>query len=119
MSCDTDPVDPNIYLDGNDKHEAFDLTTPSTTTGEPVAATGLTGLTVHYSLTRSGATIHADVSKSLAEYASTPGRYHATQTGASITARLGSLGGERIYAVIKNGAGTVQANFERFVAAVR
>jgi hypothetical protein len=116
----SDIKDPNIYLDGNDKIETFYLTTPNSLTGEPEAATGLT-LTVHYSLTKSGATIHSDVSKSLTEYADTDGLYHATQTGTAITARLAAYetSNPRIFAVVKDASGSVRGNFDRFIKATR
>lgn len=115
----TESIDPNIYLDGNDKHEAFDLTTPAALTGEDSAATGLTGLTVHYSATKGGATIHADLTAALTEYASTAGRYYATEEGSAITAQLSALAGQRVFAVIKDSGGNVKCSFDRFVVAVR
>lgn len=115
----SDSADPYIYLDGNDKEEIFDLTRPNTSTGEDEAAAGLTGLTVHYSLTKAGAAIHADVTETLAEYASTAGRYHATMEGDSITARLSALENPRIQAVVKDSGGNVKCSFDRFVVAAR
>lgn len=112
-------IDPNIYLNGNDKHEMFDLTTPSSTTGEDSAATGLSGLTVHYSLAKDGAAIHADLTASLTEYSETPGRYWTTMTGSAIATRLADYAGRRIFAVVKNGGVNVQGNGDRFVVASR
>jgi hypothetical protein len=111
----TESVDPNIYLDGNDKVERFALTTPDSDTGDDEAATGLTGLTVHYSLTRGGAAVHASLTKSLTEYSGTLGTYHATMDGADITTRLANKGGTRIFAVLADSAGHVKGSFDRYV----
>jgi hypothetical protein len=111
----SDVTDHFLYLDGNDKVEQFALTTPNALTGEDEAATGLTGLTIHYTLTQGGSAIHADVTKTLAEYADTLGTYHATMPGVSITTYLANKGGTRVFAVLKDSSGTVKRSFDRYV----
>lgn len=108
-------TDEYIYLDGNDKIEQFDLTTPDSTTGEDTPATGLSSLTVHYSATKSGATIHASLTKTLAERSEVPGRYYATEEGSDITAQLTAYANQRIFAVVKDSGGNVLKSFPRFV----
>ena len=117
--CAAETADTNIYLDGNDKHEAFDITKPDDDTGEDVVADGLTTLSVHYAAARGGAAIHADLTESLTEYAGTAGRYHATMEGSAITAQLAGYAGQRIFAVLTDSAGNVKGSVERFVQANR
>ena len=66
----------SIFLD-NDWEYEVNITRKDTATGTVEAAAGLSGITGRISLTPTGLTIHADLTKTLAERASTPGEYFA------------------------------------------
>ena len=80
---------------GNDWQLVRDMTEWSTTTGLYVPKSGLS-LTGFLSATKTGATIHATLSKSLTERAST-GEYYATVPGTDLSAQLASYVGKVIY----------------------
>src|SRR4051794_20401538 len=83
---------------GNDWEIVRDMTEFSSTTGTEAAKSGLT-LTGYLSLTKTGATIHATLSKSLTE-TSIAGRYAAVVTGTDLTAQLTSVLGTKTKVVI-------------------
>jgi hypothetical protein len=74
---------------GNDWEIVRDMTEFSTTTGAQAPKSGLT-LTGYLSQTKTGATIHATLSKSLAE-TGVAGRYAGTVLGSDLTTQLTSL----------------------------
>src|SRR3989304_4352192 len=76
-----------ISLD-EDYEPVYALTRKNTNTGLDEPASGLTGVLSLFSATRGGTTIHADVSISLAERASTPGEYFGIHQGDTLRLRL-------------------------------
>lgn len=112
-------TDEFVYLDGNDKIEQFDLTTPGENDGEPIPATGLTGLTVHYAATKGGGEIDSTLRKDLVERTEMPGRYYATMEGSDITDKLSGHANQRVFAVLKDSSGDVKKSFDRFVKSDR
>ena len=91
-----------LYLD-NDFEPEYAITRKNTSTGDDEVAAGLTGLTVRISATDGGATIHADLSKTLSERASTDGTYYAVIDGDDLRAQLASYAGSTVYVVAGDG----------------
>lgn len=90
-----------IYLD-NDYEPEYTLTRKNASTGASEAATGLSGLTVRVSATKGGATIHASLSKTLAERG-TLGIYYARLEGDDLRAQLATYIGQKVYLVAGDG----------------
>lgn len=91
-----------VYLD-NDWEFIWPGTRQNTSTGEEEDAAGLAGLTARFSLTKGGATIHADLSKSLAERATTAGEYFAIADGDVLRTHLLAYAGLYIWEVFGDG----------------
>lgn len=77
-----------------------DITRWGLTTGESEAAAGLSGLTAHISLTRSGASVDASLTKSLNERTATPGRYWCTFDRADLQTHLAAQVGRSVYVIV-------------------
>lgn len=85
---------------GNDWEMIWPGTRRNAATGITEPAAGIAGLLGWLSATDRGATIHATLSKSMAERASTPGEYFAIIEGTDLTAQLlPTYAGQVIYEV--------------------
>jgi hypothetical protein len=102
---------------GNDWEPEVALTKKNSS-GAWVAATGLTDVTMHISLTYGGAAIHADLTKTMTERADTEGLYYAVIEGGDITTHLAPLAPLVVYRVIANG-GDIKGSKALSVVAVR
>ena len=91
-----------VYTDGNDQEFEYELDQKNATTGLAEAATGLSGITSHYALTKTGATIHASLSVSASELGTT-GRYFGVHQGNDLTTHLAAYEGRRIFRVLVKG----------------
>lgn len=108
----------SIFLGGNDFESEFAVTRKNSATGASEAAASLTGLTSHLSLTDGGATIHADVSVSMAERSSTAGTYFGVIEGDKIDTHLAALAGSVVWEVFGD-ATNVYVSKEHHVFATR
>lgn len=77
-----------------------DIQRPSATTGNPQAATALTGLEGWISATDGGEEIHESLRVALAERSGTPGRYHGTVEGDALDEHLTPLVGSYVWVVV-------------------
>ncbi len=91
-----------VYTDGNDQEFEYELDRKNATTGLAEDAAGLSGITCHYALTKTGATIHASLSVSASERGST-GRYYGVHQGSDLTTNLAAYEGRRIFRVLVKG----------------
>lgn len=81
-----------VYLDNDDEPEIA-ITRKNTSTGVEEAAAGLT-LTVHLSLTKDGAAINADLTRTASERASKPGTYFAIMDGDKLRSHVAGSAGK-------------------------
>lgn len=93
----------DISLD-NDWEFIWPGTRRNVATGAVEAATGLAGLTAWLSATDGGSTIHATLSKAMAERASLPGEYFAVVDGTDLRAQLAVYTGGRVWEVFGDSA---------------
>lgn len=95
-----------LYLNNNDDEPEKAVTRKNTATGATEAATGLTGLTFRLAATPTGAAIHANLSKTATERASTPGTYFAVFEGTDLHTQLNSATyiGRDVYEIFSDGA---------------
>lgn len=108
----------DVALD-NDYEFDYRISRKNTATGNLEPAAGLSGLLSWFSATDQGATIHASVSKTLAERASTPGAYFAICEGNDIRTHLASIGdGGTVYEVFGDGT-NVYTSIQRTVRTPR
>lgn len=91
-----------IFLD-NDYEICWPMTRKNTATGLDEPASGLTGVIGKLSATDGGAAIHATLSITLAERASTPGEYFGILQGDDLRTQLASLTGQVVYECIGDG----------------
>lgn len=110
MSAKTLPLD-------NDWEMVWPGTRRNTATGVNEAAASLTGLTGRISDTDGGSAIHADLSKSMAERASTPGEYFAIVDGDALRTHLAtSYIGRIVWEVFGDGTNVVYSQPRLVVA---
>jgi hypothetical protein len=107
-----------ILYPGNDFEVEVAITRRNASTGASEAADGLEDLEAWLSLTHGGAAIHADLTKTLTERASTPGLYYAVIEGSEITTHLAPLGPLVVYRVIADD-GNIKLSTKLTVALVR
>jgi len=94
-------VSDTIYKD-NDHEYVYRATRRNTATGALEAAAGLTGVQAWLSATDGGASLHATLTKTLAERASTPGEYFAIVDGTDLTTHLPAAG-TSVYEIVNDG----------------
>jgi len=104
-----------LYLD-NDHEFEYAVTRKKTTTGAAEAATGLTGLTARVSLTKGGATVHADLSVSAAERSGTAGTYYGVFEGDDLRTNLLEYVGDKVYVVFGDGTNVLVSDVYTVVA---
>ena len=85
-----------IYLNETDEPEVT-ITRKNTATGASEVAGGLTGLTVFYADTPTGAAIHATLSANAAERSSTAGTYYGTILGTNKATHLAAYLNRTVY----------------------
>lgn len=88
-----------LYLD-NDKVIQKDIETPSATTGDFVAATGLAGIKVSISLTKGGAFLAGLTDIAMDEKSAMPGRYAAVLDGTVLRTALAAAVDTPVYGCI-------------------
>jgi len=91
-----------VYTDGNDQEFEYELDQKNASTGLAEAATGLSGLTCHYALTKTGATIDASLSVAASERGTT-GRYFGVHQGGDLTTHLEAFEGQRVFRILVKG----------------
>ena len=87
----------------NDWEALWPFTRHNTSTGILEAAAGLVGLTARLSATDGGAAIHANLSVSILERASTPGEYFGIIQGDDLRTHLAAYIGKVIWEVVGDG----------------
>ena len=92
----------SIFLD-NDWEYEVNITKKNTATGAVEVAEGLSAITGRISLTPTGDTIHADLTKTLAERTTTDGEYFAIVDGDDLRTRLAAYVGQSVYEIIGDG----------------
>lgn len=88
------------------------ITEPALATGAREAADGLTGISAWLSATDRGATIHADLTRTLVERSGVPGTYFAIWEGADTLTHLDSAmyWNKHVYLVIDDGGNILTSN---------
>lgn len=94
----------NPIYRSNDYYVQYDVTAPSSTTGERGAATGLI-LNIRLALSDGGAAIHSSLNKSASELSGAPGSYACVFEGSDIDTYLAGL--HRVHVVVETGVGDI------------
>ncbi len=92
----------SIFLD-NDWEYEVNITRKNTASGAVEAAATLANITGRISLTPTGDTIHAALTKTLAERSDTPGEYFAIVEGDDLRSHLAAYVGQSVYEIIGDG----------------
>lgn len=98
---------PPLVLGNDDRALALIETLDTANPPDMIPATGLTDITVRWSLTETGAAVHASLQKTAAELGNS-GYYTAVMAGADLDTHLGSYVGQTVYRIWANAGNNIK-----------